>query len=349
MVAKCGDFKRSYSEDEAIFETRFVRICVLGWIIAVFIFPFFADTYLLDVANQIGVAIIGAIGLNILTGFTGQISIGHAAFLAIGAYTSAILTSKVGLSFWLSLPLAGFITALIGMIFGIPSLRLKGLYLAMATFAAHFITEFTINHWESLTNGTAGILVPPPTIGTFSFDTDQRMYFIIFITVMLLTFCARNLFRTKVGRAFIAIRDRDISAAVMGVNLFKYKLLAFAISSFYAGIAGALLAHHRKIITPENFPIWEAIRYLAMIIIGGLGSILGSIYGAIFMILLDEILRNITTALSGVFPHIVGLLASLREGVFGMTIILFLIFEPDGLAARWHTIRNYWKLWPFSY
>jgi len=346
---KCGDFKRSYSEDEAIFETNFVRVCVLGLVILVFVFPFFADNYFLDVANQMGVAIIGAIGLNILTGFTGQISIGHAAFLAIGAYASAILTSKAGVSFWISLPLAGFITAFIGMIFGIPSLRLKGLYLAMATFAAHFITEFTIVHWESLTNGTAGIVAPPPPIGGFAFDTDQRIYFIIFTTAILTTFFARNLFRTKVGRAFIAVRDRDISAAVMGVNLFKYKLLAFAISSFYAGIAGALMAHHRGIITPENFPIWEAIRYLAMIIIGGLGSILGSIYGAVFMILLDEVLRIATTALSGVFPNIFGLLASLREGVFGLTIILFLIFEPDGLAARWHTIRSYWKLWPFSY
>jgi branched-chain amino acid transport system permease protein len=318
-------------------------------VILVFIFPFFADNYFLDVANQIGVAIIGAIGLNILTGFTGQISIGHAAFLAIGAYASAILTSKVGMSFWISLPLAGVVTALIGMIFGIPSLRLKGLYLAMATFAAHFITEFTINHWESLTNGTAGILVPPPAIGKFEFDTDQRMYFIIFTIAICVTFSARNLFRTKVGRAFLAIRDRDISAAVMGVNLFKYKLLAFAISSFYAGVAGALMAHHRKIITPENFPIWEAIRYLAMIIIGGLGSILGSVYGAVFMILLDEVLRTLTTILSGIFPNVFGLLASLREGVFGITIILFLIFEPDGLVARWHTIRSYWKLWPFSY
>lgn len=346
---RCGDFKRSYSEDEAIFETNFVRACVSIMVILVFIFPFFADNYFLDVANQIGVAIIGAIGLNILTGFTGQISIGHAAFLAIGAYASAILTSKVGMSFWISLPLAGVVTALIGMIFGIPSLRLKGLYLAMATFAAHFITEFTINHWESLTNGTAGILVPPPAIGKFEFDTDQRMYFIIFTIAICVTFSARNLFRTKVGRAFLAIRDRDISAAVMGVNLFKYKLLAFAISSFYAGVAGALMAHHRKIITPENFPIWEAIRYLAMIIIGGLGSILGSVYGAVFMILLDEVLRTLTTILSGIFPNVFGLLASLREGVFGITIILFLIFEPDGLVARWHTIRSYWKLWPFSY
>jgi branched-chain amino acid transport system permease protein len=171
---------------------------------------------------------------------------------------------------------------------------------------------------------------------------------VLALTVGLLLF-AKNLFRTKVGKAFVAIRDQDISAEVMGVNVFRYKLLSFGVSSFYVGVAGALLGYQARIISPENFPITVAIDQLGMIIIGGLGSILGSIFGAVFITLLPEVLRLGTGALSDTFPALTTLLASLRMGVFGMAIVLFLVFEPDGMAARWHTIKNYWKLYPFSY
>jgi branched-chain amino acid transport system permease protein len=235
------------------------------------------------------------------------------------------------------------------MVFGVPSLRLKGLYLAVATLAAHFVIEFTIVHWESVTGGVNGISVPPPKAGPLEIADDRQLFWLILpITAFLLLF-ARNLFRTKVGKAFVAIRDQDISAEVMGVNVFKYKLLSFGVSSFYVGVAGALLAYQARIISPENFPITVAIDHLGMIIIGGLGSILGSIFGAVFITLLPEVLRLATGALSDSWPALVGLFAPLRTGLFGLAIVLFLVFEPDGMAARWHTIRNYWKLYPFSY
>jgi len=288
-------------------------------------------------------------GLNILTGFAGQISLGHGAFIGVGAYASALLTTRLGFSFWLALPLAGLIAASVGLVFGIPSLRIKGLYLAIATLAAQVIIEFTIVHWRSLTNGTSGILVPSPKIGSFEFDSDRTFYYITFTVVVLAVWYARNLLRTRVGRAFIAIRDNDIAAEILGVNLFKYKLMAFFVSSFYAGIAGSLWAHYITIITPEHFTIVVSVNYLAMIIIGGLGSVLGAIYGAIFITLLPELLRVLASALSGAYPNIGDILGASREIVFGLTVILFLIYEPDGLYHRWQMIRAYWKLWPFSY
>lgn len=346
---RCGDFKTSYTADMTIFESRTARIMLGIFLCVLFSLPLYTPGYLLDIINRIGIAVIGAIGLNILTGFTGQISLGNAAFMAIGAFSCGYLDTKFNVPFYLSIPLAGLITASFGMFVGIPSLRIKGLYLAMATLAAHFIVEFLVVKWESVTGGVAGITIPTPMLGSFAIDSDARLFVLIFIIAVLAVLFAKNLFRTKVGKAFVAIRDQAISAEVMGVNLLKYKLLSFGISSFYVGVAGALVAYQAKIISPETFPITVAIDYLGMIIIGGLGSILGSIYGAIFITLLPELLRMVTTSLSGSFPELINKLAAMKELVFGLLVIVFLIFEPNGIAARWHSIKNYWKLYPFSH
>ncbi len=272
-----GGFRTSYRADERIFDTVVPIVGVVALIVALAVTPRFATTYWLDVLNRIGIAIIGALGLNILVGYTGQISIGHAAFLAVGAYSTAILEANAGLPFYLALPLAAVITSGFGLVFGIPSLRLRGLYLAIATLAAHFITTYGIVHWESLTKGVLGMMVPPATVFGLPLDSDARVFYLIFALVVPATFFAKNLFRTRVGRAFIAIRDRDVAAGVMGVSLYHYKLLAFVLSSFYAGLAGGLMAHHSRILFPDAFTLLVAIDYLAMIIIGGLGSILGAI------------------------------------------------------------------------
>jgi branched-chain amino acid transport system permease protein len=346
---QCGDFKTTYAADMTIFDARSTRIMVLLFLALIFSVPFYSSNYLLDVANRIGIAVIGAIGLNILTGFTGLISLGNAAFMAIGAFSAGYLGIRFGLPFYLCIPLAGLLTALLGMVIGIPSLRIKGLYLAMATLAAHFIVEFLIVKWESVTGGVAGLSIPTPHLGSFALSSDRHIFYLIYIVAVAAVFFARNLFRTKPGKAFIAIRDQAISAEVMGVNLLKYKLLSFGISSFFVGIAGALTAYQAKIISPETFPITVAIDYLGMIIIGGLGSVLGSIFGAVFITLLPEILRLVTTSLSTSFPDLISVFSSLKELVFGILVIVFLIFEPAGIAARWHVIKNYWKLYPFSH
>jgi branched-chain amino acid transport system permease protein len=346
---RCGDFRETYREDMAIFDSPLPRRLLAVLLVALALVPLVATSFWMDVLLRILIAIIAATGLNILTGFTGQISLGNAAFLAVGAYATAFLAGRLGLPFPVVIPAAGLLTALIGMIFGVPSLRLKGLYLAVATVAAHFVIEFTAVHWESVTGGVNGISVPAAKLGPLALDGDKPLYALVLPLTALMLFFAKNLFRTKVGKAFVAIRDQDISAEVMGVNVFKHKLLSFGVSSFYVGVAGALLAYQARIISPENFPITVAIDFLGMVIIGGLGSVLGSIFGAVFITLLPEILRLGTGALSDSFPSLVTLLASLKMGVFGLAIVLFLVFEPDGMAARWHRIKNYWKLYPFSY
>jgi branched-chain amino acid transport system permease protein len=346
---KCGGFRISYRSDERIFDTTVPIIGVVVLLVVLGVVPRYATTYWLDVLNRIGIAVIGALGLNILVGYAGQISIGHAAFLAVGAYSTAILEANAGLPFYLAIPLAALVTSGFGLVFGIPSLRLRGLYLAIATLAAHFITTFGIIHWESMTKGVLGLMVQPATVFGLPLDSDARVFYLIYALVVPATFFTRNLFRTKVGRAFIAIRDRDVAAGVMGVSLYRYKLLAFVISSFYAGVAGGLMAHHSRILFPDAFTLLVAIDYLAMVIIGGLGSILGSIFGAIFMTLLPEVLKLSATSLTGVYPNAFGLIASARDIVFGLAVILFLMYEPQGLARIWLRVRSYWTLWPYAY
>jgi branched-chain amino acid transport system permease protein len=346
---RCGGFRVSYRSDERIFDTLVPIAALAVLLVALGFAPQFAGTYWLDVLNRIGIAIIGALGLNILLGYTGQISIGQAAFLAVGAYSTAILEAKVGLPFYLALPLAALLTAAFGLVFGIPSLRLRGLYLAIATLAAYFITTYGIIHWESMTNGVLGFMVPPARVFGLPLDSDARIFYLIWALVIPATLFTKNLFRTRVGRAFIAIRDRDVAAGVMGISLFRYKLLAFVISSFYAGVAGGLMAHHSRIIFPDAFTLLVSIDYLAMVIIGGMGSILGSIFGAVFMTLLPEVLKLSATSLTGVYPQAFGLIASTRDIVFGLAVIFFLMYEPEGLARIWLRVKNYWKLWPYAY
>jgi branched-chain amino acid transport system permease protein len=346
---RCGDFRETYSEDMAIFESSLPRWLLGAFVAVLATLPLWATSYWMDVLNRILIATIAALGLNILTGFTGQISLGNAAFLAVGAYATAYLGGRFGLPFPVVIPAAGAVTALVGMVFGVPSLRLKGLYLAVATLAAHFVIEFTVTHWEAVTGGVNGMSVPAAKLGPLELAGDKKLFWLVLPLTALFLYFAKNLFRTKVGKAFVAIRDQDISAEVMGVSVFKYKLLSFGVSSFYVGVAGSLLAYQARIISPENFPITVAIDQLGMVIIGGLGSVLGSIFGAVFVTLLPEVLRLLTGALSDTFPQLYELFAPLRMGLFGLAIVLFLIFEPDGMAARWHKVKNYWKLYPFSY
>ena len=243
---RCGEFRTSYAADMAIFETPLAARLLAVFVALLAALPFLATTYWLDVANRIGIAVIAALGLNILTGFTGQISLGNAAFLAVGAYSTAAIAGRWELPCLVIICLSGLITAAVGMVFGIPSLRLKGLYLGIATLAAHFIVEFTAVHWEKITGGVNGKSVPAARLASLTFDSDRSLFYLIFPLMVALLFFAKNLFRTKVGKAFVAIRDHDISAEVMGVNVFKYKLISFAVSSFYVGVAGSLLASRKK-------------------------------------------------------------------------------------------------------
>ncbi len=346
-----GIFHSSYEKDMALRRTHAqkIRLAILIVLLMAFPFIFRENRYYLTLANQVGIAIIGAIGLNILVGYTGQISLGQGGFMAVGAYTAGILTAHIGVPWWASTIVACFTTALIGTIFGIPSLRLKGLYLAIATLAAQVIILWVVTHWDALTGGVDALVVPNPTLFGVRMNSDFNFYWITWSLVFVVTIATVNLFRTHYGRAFIAIRDQDIAASVMGIDLFKYKLLAFAVSSFLVGLAGALTAHYRSIVTWERFTVDVSVTYLAMIIIGGLGSVTGSYLGATFMTLLPVVLNNIGRAVKTSFPIIDSIIPFIQQGMFGLVIILFLVFEPEGLNKIWKNIKDYFRLWPFSY
>ncbi len=344
-----GIFHSTYKADMALRHTHLEKA---RWVIfAVFMlaFPFFANRYYLTLANQIGIATIGAIGLNILVGYTGQISLGQGGFMAVGAYTAAILTINMGMPWWASTIIACLVTAVVGALFGIPSLRLKGLYLAIATIASQEIILWVVTHWDAVTGGVDALVVPAPTLFGLAMNSYFNFYWLVWALAGITALLAANLFRTHFGRAFIAIRDQDIAAEVMGINLFKYKLLAFAVSSFFVGMAGALTAHYRSIVTWERFTIDVSVLYLAMIIIGGLGSIRGSFYGAAFMTLLPAILTNVGRSLKSSFPFMDAIMPFIQQAAFGLVIILFLVFEPEGLNKIWKNIKDYFRLWPFSY
>lgn len=348
----CGNFHERYEEELAIFETDFGRLwSAVGLALLFIIVPLTCKTYTLYVINLMGIAAIAAVGLNVLIGFTGQISLGHGAFFGVGAYSAAVLATSLGLPFLLSVLAAGVVTALVGMVFGIPSLRLKHLYLTIATLAGQFIIEYLLMHWTSLTRGPEGIILPHASLGGISLAGDRPFFYVIFSSLTLMTWIAINLVRTRFGRAFIAIRDNDRAAEGMGIPIFRYKLLSFAISSFYAGLAGALWAYYVASITPEPFTMLLSIEYIAMIIIGGLGSIAGSVFGAVFITLLNELLSSATQYLMnlGSLSAMALTIAPLREFIFGLTIVLFIIFEPRGLAEMWRIVRSSFKLWPFSY
>lgn len=344
-----GIFHSTYKADMALRHTHLEKARWVIFGIFMLAFPFFANRYYLTLANQIGIATIGAIGLNILTGYTGQISLGQGGFMAVGAYTAAILTINMGMPWWASTLIACLVTAIVGALFGIPSLRLKGLYLAIATLASQEIILWIVTHWDAVTGGVDALVVPAPKLFGIMMNSDFNFYWLVWALAGVTALLTANLFRTHFGRAFIAIRDQDIAAEVMGINLFKYKLLAFAVSSFFVGMAGALTAHYRSIVTWERFTIDVSVLYLAMIIIGGLGSIRGSFYGAAFMTLLPAILTNVGRSLKTYFPVMDSILPFIQQAAFGLVIILFLVFEPEGLNKMWKNIKDYFRLWPFSY
>ena len=345
-----GTFHTTYASDVRLLPTWVTRLRIGLMIAAALIVPWFADRYWLNLIDTIMIAAIGAIGLNILVGFTGQISIGHGGFLAIGAYTAALLANRLGLPFWLTVPIGSLATAAVGALFGLPSLRLKGLYLAIATLAAQEIIIWVITRGNLIGIGDS-VTVPPATIFGLMLDgnTDFGYYWVILACLAATVMFTANLFRSRVGRAFVAIRDQEIAARVIGVDLFRYKLLAFAVSSFFGGLAGALTAHYRGLISWERFTIETSILYLSMIIIGGLGSVSGSIYGATFIILLPAMLTNLGGSLSGTIPRIDDYIPYIQQGAFGLAIVLFLILEPEGIVKLWRNIKDYFRLWPFSY
>lgn len=357
----------SYASEMALLNTRAKRVSVGLLLIVGLAIPFLVGDSDLSLLATCCVAAIGAIGLGLVTGYAGQVSLGHAFFIGIGAYTSAFLSGDpngrtLGLGITdilLWLPAAGLVAMVAGVIVAPLATRLRGLYLAIVTLGLVFIGEHIFSEWSSLTGGL-GVGRPPATLEIFGYQIgvtdavgtkDQKLFWLMFILLIIFALAARNLARSKVGRAFTAIRDRDIAAGVIGVNLARYKTIAFAISSFYAGCAGALLYTLIGFIEPGSFNLGMSVLYVAMVLIGGAGTISGAIAGAFFITLLPRITRDLMPLMpfisesSDRTPN----LFQVQTILYGVLIIAFLIFEPRGLFGIWVRLRSYWKTWPFSY
>ena len=312
----------------------------------------FAGLYALFLMKCVAFAMF-AVAFNFFTGYVGLLSIGHAAFFGFGAFTSAYLSSKLHVPVFFAIPLAGAVTALVGLIFGLPAARLKGLYLAIATLAAQFILLDFFSRAEWFTGGSVPAIAEPFSIFGKVVRGDRQYFYVVLAYVIVCFLLVTNLMRTRDGRALVAVRDHYLSAEIMGINLTKYRTLSFGLAAFFAGVGGALYAHYNQVVSNEGFGIDRSIIFLAMIIIGGVGSVMGTLMGTAFMVLLPESMEWISAALSGsVIDHALGLknnIAWLREIAIGMVIIIFLMWEPDGLAHRWKQIKAYWKLYPFSH
>lgn len=350
-----GIHHRSYTSELRLRATRseYFRLALLA--VVLLVVPFALGNYWLSIVNTIFIAVIGAVGLNILVGYTGQISLGQGGFLAVGAYSSAILSDRIGVPVPLSILFAVALTAVVGTFFGLPGLRLKGLYLAIATLASQQIIEFIIrrDYGGVLTQGKGYINVDRLEFLGFKIGAravfEQQWYWILMPLAVLVVLAARNIFRTGLGRSFMAVRDQDIAAEAIGVNLTRAKLTAFAVSSGFVGLAGALTAHYSEVVTWEKFTLEVSILYLAMIIVGGLGSVAGAVYGAVFMTLLPVLIRNVANAVEGSVPFLADELPAIQNAAFGAIIIAFLIFEPRGLDRIWQRMKDYIRFWPFRY
>ena len=353
LYRESGQYKSSYAADQAIFPIRQDRWGVISALVAImFIVPLVASEYLLhSVLIPFLILSVAAMGLNILLGYCGQISLGTAGFMAVGAFAAyKFATGMPYLPTPVVFVLAGLVAAVVGVFFGLPSLRIKGFYLAVTTLGAHFFIEWVITHFGWFTNYSASgvISAPPITLFGMPIESAESRYMFTLAIVIILALLMKNLVRSAIGRAWMAVRDMDVAAEVIGINLLRTKLIAFAVSSFYCGIAGAMYVFlYLGTVEPQGFDINRAFQVLFMVIIGGLGSVLGSFLGAAFIVMLPILITNAASIFGSAIPTHV--LSNAELIVFGALIIFFLIVEPAGLARLWQISKEKLRMWPFPY
>ncbi|GIX46138.1 MAG: branched-chain amino acid ABC transporter permease [Candidatus Tectimicrobiota bacterium] len=348
MAYASGYFKTSYGAELALVETRLQWAALAALGLGLGLFPLLASPFALDLANQVLLAVIGAVALMLLTGYAGQISLGHAGLLAAGAFTTGILAEEAGAPFWLTVPASGAVGAVLGLVFGLPSLRLKGLYLAVSTLALHFIVAFLGSEYETRHGFSTGILLDSPRLGPVVLD-DARLWYGLLLAVAAAVFLfSRNLLRTRTGRAWIALRDRDVVAAALGIPVAAAKLSAFVVSSVLTALAGCLFAYYRGFVSIEAFSLFTTIEYVAMLIIGGLGSLLGAVLGAVFVVTFPYLI-DLAVDLLPVPARLSTYVFAVKYAAFGLIMLLFLLLEPEGLLGIWRRVRDYFVLWPFRY
>ena len=363
----CGDYHQNYVEDQGWWQSKLIKGKMILLLAIVFIgIPSLAVSpegeYWVSVATMVGYTAMGALGVQLLIGFAGLLTLGHAAFIAVGAYTSTLLVLQFpwpqfivdwGLAYPISIVAAGVAAGLWSVLFGLPSARVKGFYLILTTMGAQFITvDFVLTQYVSQIGGRGqAFSLPPGTIkvGPWVIENDVQIYYVMAVLLTLMVIVFANLIRSKPGRAWIAIRDNDIAAEALGINIVWYKLLAFFVAGFMAGVAGAFWVSNTAALSPEHFPWSWSLWLVGVILIGGVGSIQGAIFGSIFMVVIMELLQLAVLPIAEYFPQVLMNFSYIKDMAFGLAICAFLIYEPNGLAYRWWQAKNYFNLWPFSY
>jgi branched-chain amino acid transport system permease protein len=345
----CGTYAEEYRQDKAIVRTRLQWILLISFIVLIFIFPVFLGRQWLGWISIMSIILIAVVGLQITTGYAGQINMGQTAFWGMGSFATAALAVHFGLPFWLTIPAGGIAAAIFGGIIGLPAVRIKGFYLALVTLAAQFILTFVAVRIPGF-GGAGGLKVPAANIAGFEFTTPASKYYLCVTTAVIMIFLAYGLVRSRTGRAFVAIRDNENAAEIMGINLLQYKTISFLIGTFYAGIAGGLWAYYMRYVIVDQFTLFNSIWYLGMILVGGMGSILGALLGTTLLFGIDRLVTSTAPILAQNFPWIGG---QVWFGgtylIMGLVIMLFLVFEPRGLAHRWNILKTQYRLWPFPY
>jgi branched-chain amino acid transport system permease protein len=347
MPFASGYFRTGYERDLALLDTRTEKVAFAAFVAAAAALPALSGPFVLDLANQVLLATIGAVALMLLTGFAGQVSLGHAGLLAAGAFTAGILFKEFGAPFWVTLPAAAAVGAVIGLVFGLPSLRLRGLYLAVSTLALHFIVIHLGNEYETKRGFSTGVVIDPPSLAGWTLSDARAWYFVLLASAAAAVLVALNLLRSRTGRAWRAIHGKEAVAEALGINVPAYKVLAFVVSSTMTAVAGALFAYYRGFVSAEAFSLFLTIQYVAMVIIGGMGSVLGAVLGAGFVTLFPYLIEW----LMGILPTPAAWASAVfavNYAAFGLVMILFLLFEPQGLVGIWRRVQNYFLLWPFK-
>ncbi len=359
----CGDYHQTYEEDQGWWQTTFIKGKMILLLLVVFVgIPQFLEEYWVGVGTMVGYTAMGALGVQLLIGYTGLITLGHAAFIAVGAYTSTLLVLQFpwpqvfldwGIAYPISIVVAGLVAGIWSVLFGLPSAKVKGFYLILTTMAAQFITvDFILTQYVSQIGGRGQAFSLPPgtiTVGPWVIDTEKEIYYLMAVLLTLMVMAMANFLRSKTGRAWVAIRDNDIAAEALGINIVWYKLVAFFVAGAMAGVAGAFWVSNTAALSPEHFPWFWSLWLVGVILIGGVGSIHGAIFGSLFMVVVMELLQMAVIPLSVYYPKLLIDFAFIKDAAFGLAICAFLIYEPNGLAYRWWQIKNYFNLWPFSY
>jgi len=359
----CGDYHQSYVEDQGWWQSKLIKSKMILLLLVMFVgIPLFLDDYYISVGTMIGYTVMGALGVQLLIGFAGLLTLGHSAFIAVGAYTSTLLILQFpwpgfmldwGIAYPLSILAAAVVAGLWSVLFGLPSAKVKGFYLILTTMAAQFITvDFILTQYVSQIGGRGqAFSLPPGTIkiGPWTIDTEVKVYYLMAVIVTLMVIILANLLRSKAGRAWVAIRDNDIAAEALGINIVYYKLVAFFVAGALAGVAGAFWVSNLAALSPEHFPFYWSLWLVGVILIGGVGSLHGAVFGSIFMVVVMEVLQNAVIPLAEYYPKLLIDFAFIKDMAFGLAICAFIIYEPNGLAYRWWQIKNYFNLWPFSY